>query len=70
MKRIITFLFVLIMVFTMAVSAFAYTPKFEYKPVALPEIKVSIKIPDKVFTDWFKEHPLDLKINYTSPTLG
>ena len=70
MKRIIAFLFVLILVFTIAVPAFAYTPKFEYRPVTLPEIKVSVKIPDKVFTDWFKEHPLDIKINYTSPVLG
>lgn len=70
MKRIVIFLFVLIMIFSMAVSSFAITPKWEYKPVKIPEIKVSIKIPNKVYDDWFKEHPLDLKISYTSPTLG
>lgn len=70
MKRIVIFLFVFIMIFSMAVSSFAITPKWEYKPIKLPEIKVSIKIPNNVFDDWFKNHPLDLNISYVGKTLG
>lgn len=70
MRKIIVFILTLALVVSMAVTSFAVTPKWEYKPVKLPQIKVSIKIPDKVFDDWFNEHPLDLKISYTSPTLG
>ena len=68
MKKILIFMFVMVLIVTMTVPAFAVTPKFEYKPIKIPEIKVSIKIPDSVFTDWFKEHPIN--ITYTSKTLG
>ena len=68
MRKIITFLLVLVLIVSMAVTTFAVTPKWEYKAVKLPEIKVSIKIPDSVFDNWFKDHPI--KISYTNPTLG
>ena len=66
MRKIIIFLLTVAMIVTMSVTAFAVTPKWEYKPVKLPQIKV--KIPESVFTDWFKENPI--KISYTSPVLG
>lgn len=68
MRKIITFILALVLIASLAVTSFAVTPKWEYKPVKLPQIKVSIKIPDSVFDDWFKDHPI--KISYTSPTLG
>jgi hypothetical protein len=68
MKKILVFMFVMVLIVTMTVPAFAVTPTFKYNPVKIPEIKVSVKIPDKVFDDWFKEHPI--KITYTHPTLG
>ena len=68
MRKIIIFVLIVAMIAAMSVTAFAVTPKWEYKPVKLPEIKVSIKIPDSVFTEWFKENPI--KITYTSPLLG
>lgn len=70
MRKIFAILLVITLIASMAVSAYAVTPKWEYNPAKLPEIKVSIKIPDKVFDDWFKEYPLDFKISYTSLTLG
>lgn len=65
MRKIIVLLLVMALIAAMSVTAFAVTPRWEYKPVKLPEIKVSVKIPDKVFTDWFKDHP----ISFTAPTL-
>lgn len=70
MRKIITFILALVLIASLAVMSFAATPKWEYKPTALPQIKVSIKIPDSVFDNWFKDHPLNLNISYTSPTLG
>lgn len=66
MRKIITFILALVLIASLAVTSFAVTPKWEYKPVKIPEIKVSVKIPDKVFTDWFKEHP----IRFTAPVLN
>ena len=68
MKKIIVFILTLTLIVSMAVSAYAVTPKWEYKPVKLPQIKVSIKIPDSVFENWFKEHPIN--ISFTAPVLG
>lgn len=70
MRKIITFLLALVLIVSMAVTSFAATPKWEYKPVVLPQLKVSIKIPDSVFDNWFKDHPLNLNFSFVSPTLG
>lgn len=70
MRKIITFILALVLIVSMAVTSFAATPKWEYKPVVLPQLKVSIKIPDSVFDNWFKEHPLNLNLSFASPTLG
>ena len=66
MRKIIVFILTLALIAAMSVTAFAVTPRWEYKPVKLPEIKVSIKIPDSVFDNWFKEHP----IRFTAPVLN
>ena len=66
MRKIIVFVLVVALIAAMSVTAFAVTPKWEYKPVKLPQIKVSVKIPDKVFTDWFEDHP----IRFTAPVLN
>lgn len=66
MRKIIVFILILTLIVSMAVSAYAVTPKWEYKAVKLPQIKVTIKIPESVFDNWFKEHP----ITFTSPVLG
>ena len=58
MRKIIVLLLVMALIAAMSVTAFAVTPRWEYNPVKLPEIKVSVKIPDKVFADCFKDHPI------------
>lgn len=68
MRKIITLMLALVLIVSLAVTSFAATPKWEYKPVVLPQLKVSIKIPDSVFDNWFKEHPIN--ISFTAPTLG
>ena len=70
MRKIIVLILALALIVSMAVTSFAATPKWEYKPVVLPQLKVSIKIPDSVFDNWFKEHPLNLNLSFASPTLG
>lgn len=73
MKRIVILLFVLIMIFSMAVSAFALTPRWEYKPPKLPQIKPDTSFVQGAISKWFVENPIDLppiKIEFTSPTLG
>ena len=66
MKKIIIFVLTVALIMAMSVTAFAVTPRWEYKPVKLPQIKVSVKIPDKVFADWFADHPIRL----TAPVLN
>lgn len=72
MKRIVIFLFILIMIFSMAVSAFALTPRWEYKPVKIPQIKPNTSFVQGAVSKWLIENPIDLppiKIEFTSPTL-
>ena len=66
MRKIIVFVLAVALIAAMSVTAFAVTPRWECKPVKLPRIKVSVKIPDKVFADWFKDHP----IRFTAPVLN
>lgn len=66
MGKIFAIILAVMLIASMAVSAYAVTPKWEHKAVKLPEIKVSVKTPDKVFTDWFKDHP----IRFTAPVLN
>lgn len=66
MRKIIVLLLVMALIAAMSVTAFAVTPRWEYNPVKLPQIKVSVEIPDKVFADWFKDHP----IHFTSHVLN
>lgn len=65
MRKIFAIILAVMLIASMAVSAFAVTPNFEYKPVKIPEIKVSVKIPNSVFDNWFKEHPLNIKLPIT-----
>lgn len=73
MKKIIVFLLVVALIVAMSVPAFAVTPKWEYKPVKLPQIKPDTSFVQGAVSKWFKTHPIDLpaiNITYTRPALG
>lgn len=72
MKRIITFLFALIMIFSMAISAFALTPKWEYQGIKLPQIKPNTSFVQGAISKWFETNPINLpniSFEFTSPVL-
>lgn len=64
MKKIITLTLALLLVLSMAVPAYAVTP--DLQPPDLPDVpdisgSVNVELPDKVFDDWFAEHPVTIK---------
>lgn len=72
MKKIIMFVLVMALILAMSVPAFAVTPRWEYKPVKLPEIKVQPNFVENIVNNWFKTNPIDLpaiNISFTSPVL-
>jgi hypothetical protein len=70
MKKLISMLLVVLLIAAMTIPACAVTPKWEYHAPKIPEVKPSIEIPNKVFDDWFKDHPLNLEFDFTSIKLG
>lgn len=73
MRKIIIFVLIVAMIAAMSVTAFAATPKWEYKPVKLPQIKPDTSFVQGAVSNWFKTNPIELpafKISFTSKTLG
>ena len=73
MKKIIIFLLVVALIMAMSVTTFAVTPRWEYKPVKLPQIKVDTSFVQGAISRWLIENPIDLpsiNITYTQPALG
>lgn len=73
MRKIIVFILTLALIASMAVSAYAVTPKWEYKPVKLPQIKPDTSFVQGAVSNWFKTNPIELpafNISFTSKTLG
>lgn len=73
MRKIIVLLLVMALIAAMSVTAFAVTPKWEYKAVKLPDIKPDTSFVQGVVANWFKTHPIDLpdiNISFTSPVLN
>ena len=72
MKKIIMFILVMALILAMSVPAFAVTPRWEYKPVKLPQIKPDTSFVQGAISRWFIENPIDLppiKIEFVSPTI-
>lgn len=73
MRKIIIFVLIVAMIAAMSVTAFAVTPKWEYKPVKLPQIKPDTSFVQGAVSKWFKTNPIELptfNISFTSKTLG
>ena len=73
MKKLLALVLAILIVLAMAVPAFAATPKWEYKPVKLPQIKPDTSFVQGAISKWFKENPIDLpaiNISFTSSVLG
>ena len=73
MKKIIMFVLVVALIAAMAIPAFAVTPRWEYKPVKLPQIKPDTSFVQSAVSKWFKTNPIELpaiNIKFTSKTLG
>lgn len=66
MRKIIVFILTLALLVAMSVTAFAVTPKWEYKAVKLPEIKFTSV--ENIVSNWFKQNPI--KIDFTNVKLG
>lgn len=67
-KRLLIVAMAIMISASTAVSAYAVTPTL--KPPKLPtapEIKVEVELSDNFWSNWFKEHPLNIdfsKINF------
>ena len=57
MRKIIIFVLIVAMIAAMSVTAFAVTPKWEYKAVKLPEIKVDTSMVKGAVSKWLKDNP-------------
>lgn len=62
MKKFIAIAFALMLVVCMTVPAYAATPSLTIPSIKIPNISGSVKIdiPDSVFDNWFKNHPIEL----------
>ena len=67
MRKIIMFVLVMALILAMSVPAFAVTPRWEYKPVKLPQIKPDTSFVQGAVANWFKTNPI--KIGFTMPVL-
>jgi hypothetical protein len=73
MRKIFAILLAVMLIASLSVTAFAVTPKWEYKAVKLPQIKPDTSFVQGVVANWFKTHPIDLpdiNISFTSPVLN
>lgn len=72
MRKFITFMLALVLIVSMAVSAYAVTPKWEFS-IKLPEIKPDTSFVQGAVAKWFKENHIDLPafdFSFITPTLG
>jgi len=68
MKKILVFILAVMLLAAMAIPAYAVTPKFEYKAVKIPEIKVETNFVQNIVSNWFKEHPLNIRFDISGTT--
>ena len=67
MRKIFAILLAVMLIASLSVTAFAVTPRWEYKAVKLPQIKPDTSFVQGVVANWFKTNPI--KISFTMPVL-
>ena len=62
MKRLFAILLAVMLIAPMTVSANAVTPKLDLDLPEIPDISgnVKVEIPNTVWDNWFKEHPIKI----------
>lgn len=73
MRKVIVFILTVVLIVSMAVSAYAVTPKWEYKAVKLPKIKPDTSFVQGAISRWLIENPIELpaiNTSFTSPVLN
>jgi hypothetical protein len=62
MRTIFAILLTVMLIASMTVSAYAATPKLDLDLPEIPDISgtVKVEIPDTVWDNWFKEHPIKI----------
>lgn len=64
MRKFIAFILAVLIVMSMAVSAYAVTPPLRVPSIKIPDISSSVQIDTKPAVDaWFDQHPI--KIDWT-----
>lgn len=65
MKRIISFILLMILLLSLAIPAYAVTPPLKTPSISIPDISDDIKVelPNNFWDNWFKNHPLP-KFNF------
>lgn len=64
MKRCLIFALLVVLVFAMAIPAYAVTPKYEFPDLPeIPDISddIHFELPDSFWDMWFDEHPINWK---------
>lgn len=68
MRKIFAFLLAIMLVMSMAISAYAITPTFNIPSIKIPDISddIEVKLPQSTWDNYFKENPIRIdfsKIN-------
>lgn len=60
MKRIISFILLIVLLLSLAIPAYAATPSLKIPSISIPDISddVKIELPNNFWNNWFKNHPL------------
>ena len=61
MKKVICTLVAIPLALSMSGTAYAFYPTLKIPTLpTVPEIKVEVKLPDNFWSNWFKDHPLEI----------
>lgn len=65
MRKVIAFIVAMLLVMSMAISAFAATPAIRVPHIEIPKIeKVEVNLPDGFWDNYFAQNPIRLPANF------